>query len=285
MPDRGIPTCEGQGGLASGAGEGAAPEAASPEPIDLLAIAPAPGEAPLPLAREPGFSLWLHGPPSEVPAWRPPGQGEVLVVLRGEASVEETAGRLPERRPPTRSARLGPGTMYLVAGGSEWRLSGRPGTVVLAASTPVPALGRRRHDLLSPGRLRLLALPLLRTPAPRLVFGGEALRAHLRGVRCPGYPIGSGFARPMQQAATDEYVVAIRGMIFFEVDPPEGRSLCSRMAAGCLLHVPAGSGRGFVGIQGYPAAALVLSSALPRGAAAGTDKPRGRGFSPFSPSR
>jgi len=225
---------------------------------------------------EAGFSIHLIRPPVAAPSSVvPPGQGRLLLPLRGEAVVREVEGgggnvvATPRR---AREEELGPGRLFRLANDARWTLQGgSDDTVVLALATSVPRESARVDDLFAQARRRLHM-------APVRVFGNESVRVEFTAAR--GRLPGRGWVPYDHTAEAVEVAVILRGA--FRARVGTERIL---LPAGSLLRIPQGephnfaaAGRGLcVGLI-VSAVRKFLSASAPREEA----RSRARGFDPFS---
>jgi len=250
---------------------------APPDPTDLLATASEAGAPPRVLARESGFALKLLCPADQsVPSRpEPPGQGQVLAVLRGSAAISEHGGAEGRVVSTTRGARrvdLRAGDLFRVANDARWSLASlEEGTLLLALSTSVPREVDRKTDLLAVARGR-------RHIGPLQVFSNEVVRLELVAAR--GRLPLRGWTPFMRETAAVEYFVTLAGEFEVSQRGLGGTSYGSNLAAGGLLRVEpealvrlSARGRGL-------AVGLVVTgrSVLPSSRVRADDV---RGFSPF----
>jgi hypothetical protein len=207
---------------------------ASSDPTDLLATVLEAGAPPRVLARESGFALKLLCPVDAAvePRPEPPGQGQVLVVLRGQASVSEHGGAEGRVVSTTRGGRteaLGVGELFRVANDARWSLAAlEEGTLLLALSTSVPREVARKTDLVAAGRRR-------RHIGPLQVFSNEVVRVELVAAR--GRLPLRGWTPFMRETAAVEYFVTLSGTFEVSQRDQEGRSQGHALAAGGFLRV------------------------------------------------
>lgn len=216
--------------------------------------------------REAGFSLSILRPRPTAPGTHPPGQGRLLLVLRGAATVREhadPASKVLETDRPDRGAELSAGRqLFAVANDARWSLTGSSGAVVLCVGTSVPRARRRTLDL-----------GVRRSPlSSRLVFGNDALRVELlapRGAR-PGL-------HRWRRAPGDEHLLALHGGLRVQVRGGGQHAV----EPGSLVTIPAGSRWRAVPIRWRGARALLLSPALELRSAERLDREAVKGFTPF----
>ncbi len=246
-------------------------------PLDLLEAPPEPGNPPVLLGRETGFALKLLAPPGASPAVRPqpPGQGQVLVGLAGEARVEEVGGaegRVVSTTRVARGATVGPGQLFRVANDARWTLvSAAPGTLLLALSTSVPREVQRSTDILASaaGRWGIGAVR---------VFGNEAVRVDF--VAAQGRLPLRGWTLRARKTEGVEYLLGLQGAFTVAlVCPAEGAS-SRRVGAGQLLRLAPGSSFRLRAEGGQLSVGLVITgrAASEGGAVRREDA---QGFSPF----
>ena len=203
--------------------------------------------------RAAGFSVRVLRPGPEATV-QPPGQGRLLLALRGRARVREHAdpgSKVLETARPDRGQELVEGgPLFAVANDARWSLEGEAEAVILSVGTSVPRAGRR-------------AIPVAVRRAPRLLFENEALRVELLAPR-------GLWPRP-RRSAGPEHLVALRAGLV--VDGVE-------LAPGSLLSLPAGQRR-LTPKRWRGGRLLVLSSSLERRSAERLDRGAARGFTPF----
>lgn len=221
------------------------------------------------VAREAGFSLKVLRP-SRDPAVVPPGQGQVLLVLQGEATLTEVGGsegKVVMTQRPARQARLGPGALYKVPNDARWSLAG-DGATVLALSTSVPREVDRHLDLLALADRR-------RHMAPLLVFSNEAVRVELVAAR--GRLPFRGWVPYDHEGPTVEFAVILAGAFRARVGDTD-----AVLEAGRLLRIAPGEPHNFAAKGRGTCVGLVISGVMNRrGADAPLDRRVVRGFSPF----
>lgn len=247
------------------------PERASLRPADLFELAPETGGPAVLVGREAGFALKVLSPP---PVGRavPPGQGQVLVVLRGRASIHESADDLTkvvhtDRR--DREAELPRGSLFRVANDARWTLGGEPGTVVLAVSTSVPRAEARQQDLLAAARRR-------RHMAPSQVWTNEMVRIEYVGAR--GVLPFRGWVPWQHQTPRVEFAIVLAGAFHARAGGFRGR-----LNEGSVLRVPGGLPRRFRAAGRGLCVGLVVSALVERHEAdVPVDLEDARGFTPFA---
>ncbi|MBN95232.1 MAG: hypothetical protein CL928_14365, partial [Deltaproteobacteria bacterium] len=187
-------------------------------PISLLAEAPTAGAAPTVLAREPGFAIKLFAPPAgeTVAAVTPPGQGQLLVPLRGEAMVQEVGGadgKVIMTVRDGREAHLVRGNLFRVANDAQWGLVGRTeGSLVLGISTSVPREAERVDDLLQLARSRMHV-------APRQVFANESVSVEVIAAR--GLLPFRGWLPYAHTTANTQYSIVLQGTFDARTTAPD----------------------------------------------------------------
>ena len=221
----------------------------------------------------------LSPPLGQPSAVIPPGQGHLLVTLRGHAVVREIAGGGGNVVATTRRARtdeLPPGALFRLANDARWTIEAtEPDTVVLAVATSVPRESRRREDI--------LALAAARSHmGPRRLFGNESVRLEFSAAR--GRLPMRGWVPYSHTSDTVEIAVILAGA--FRVRLGAGAETVREvLPAGTLLRMPAGlahnlaaSGKGLcVGLI-VSAVRSFWTDSPPRDEA----RDRARGFDPFS---
>jgi len=118
---------------------------------------PLPGAAPVLLSRETGYALKLIAPAgkpsgvSEPPRPDPPGQGQVIVALRGRTSIDEVGGaegRVVSTTRKSGAVMIGPGELFRVANDARWSARAEnEDSLLLALSTSVPREQNRTTDI------------------------------------------------------------------------------------------------------------------------------------------
>ncbi len=201
----------------------------------------------------------------------PPGQGQVLIGLRGEATVEESAdddAKVVHTDRSDRRGTLGPGGMWLVANDARWTLGGDPEAVVLCVSTSVPRQLERARDLLAIARRR----PHM---APRQVYANEMVRLELVASR--GRLPFRGWVPYDHTSPKVEYAVILQGGFLARAGSFEGE-----LAAGSLLRIPAGTAHNFRAAGKGLNVGLVISALVERKEVGEPlDRDDVQGFTPF----
>ena len=246
------------------------------ETTDLLAAPPPAGAPPLVLARETGFALKLLAP-AAVGGDRPepPGQGQVLLVLRGQAQIQEhggAEGRVVSTTRTARTATLDSGQMFRVANDARWTLgSTTADTLLLALSTSVPREVDRQTDVLALARRR-------RHLGPVRLFGNEVVGLDLVAGR--GRLPLRGWNPFSRTTTAVEYFVSLQGGFELDVSSDGQQKVRHQVHAGSLLRLPTGSALRLRAVPGGPAVALVVTG---RPALESTEVRRedARGFTPF----
>jgi hypothetical protein len=241
-------------------------------PIDLLGDLP----GAQPLAREAGFSLQLEHPTVDrEPSIRPPGQGRLLVPIRGSAHLRELldpSSKVLEIPRPARDVVLQPGRLSRVANDARWSLAaGQPDARVLTICTSVPREVDRDQDLRALARRR-------HHVAPRLLFAGEAVRLELVAAR--GRLPLRGWMPGRRVRRTVEYAAVLEGCFRGTVEAGEAR-WSGRLPEGSLLRIPGGARAAFRPATPGLCVALVITPTLDRIAPDRLDRSAARGFSPF----
>lgn len=240
-------------------------------PTDLLQAAPARGEPPRILAREAGFALKLLAPTDGLPT--PPGQGQVLVVLRGEARLEELGDEnVVHTAQPDHQQVLPTGSLFRVANDARWALRGDGQALVLALSTSVPREARRAEDVLDLARRR----PHM---SPRLLFENEAVRLEFTAAR--GRLPFRGWVPYDHTAPNAEYAIVLAGRFEGRLQGADGQWWRGDLPAGHLLRVPAGVAHNFRARGRGLSVGLILSVRMHRTSDA-VDRDAVKGsFTPF----
>jgi hypothetical protein len=238
----------------------------------LFDLAPEAGSAPLLLFREPGFSLKLlapaaHAEPDSAPAATPPGQGQILTILRGRARLRETggdSGKVVQTARPAHDIELPQGWFFRVANDALWELLAlEPSTLALVLSTSVPREAARADDLLAMAARR----PHM---APRLLFSNEAVRVELVAAR--GRLPGRGWVPWQHRAEGVEYALALRGSF-------RGRGAAAKtLAEGSLQRIERGAEHSFAATGPLLCVGLVISGTR----RVEQDREQARGFTPFA---
>lgn len=198
-------------------------------------MAPAPGGPPRVLGREAGFALKLISASDGDPM--PPGQGQILVLLRGEGVLEEFGDEnvvhtaQPDHRQP-----LSRGALFRVANDARWALRGDDQTLALAISTSVPREARRLEDVLELARKR----PHM---SPRLLFENEVVRVEFSASR--GHLPFRGWVPYDHTAGDVEYAIILTGRFEGRLKTPEGDWWRGDLPAGSMLRVPGGVAHNF----------------------------------------
>ncbi|MCO4771448.1 MAG: hypothetical protein KDA24_15555 [Deltaproteobacteria bacterium] len=226
------------------------------------------------LGREPGFAVKVLRP-SASPVETPPGQGQLLVPLRGAVQVDErseNATKVTQTDRRNRSKLLGPGHLWRVANDAVWSISAaEPDTVLLQVSTSVPRHEHRADDLLGAARSRMHM-------GPRRVFGNEVLRVETSVGR--GVLPGVGWVWWDHTSAGAEYAVILAGAWRARLRGEEGE-WTGGLEAGSLLRITPGVAHNFAArTMLRPSVGLILTSLrrVPRGR---VTKESVQGFSPF----
>ena len=241
-------------------------------PVDLLQAPPRRGEPARILAREAGFALKLLAASDAPPT--PPGQGQVLVVLRGSARLEEFGDEnVVHTAQPDHQHDLRMGALFRVANDARWAVRGDADTLVLALSTSVPREARRADDILDLARRR----PHM---APRLLFENEAVRLEFTTAR--GLLPFRGWVPYDHTAAGAEYALILAGRFEGRLKTAEGGWWRGELPAGSLLRVPAGVAHNFRARSRGPNVGLILSTRMLRQAEGTVDRDAVKGsFTPF----
>lgn len=227
------------------------------------------------VAREPGFAIKVVAPPPCERSLTPPGQGQLLIPLRGTVSIEErtdgaTKVTQTARRP--RSVRLRRGQLWLIPNDAAWRLESDDCAVALQISTSVPRQDRGADDLLVRARRRLHV-------GPARVFGNEALRVQFTAGR--GRLPGLAWVPWDHQVEGAEYAIGLAGRWRARLRS-EGSVWTGDLDEGLLLRVPPGVAHNFAARSLVrPSVGLILTSLrrVPKGP---VHKDSVRGFSPFA---
>ncbi len=243
-------------------------------PSDLLQGPPEPGQPPRIVAREAGFALKLLSASQDAPM--PPGQGQILLVLRGQAIIEEFGDEnVVHTAQPDHRHVLAEGALFRVANDARWAVRGDAQTRVLAVSTSVPREAHRQEDVLALARKR----PHM---SPRLLFENEAVRVEFSAAR--GLLPFRGWVPYDHTATGAEYAIILAGRFEGRLKTEQGGWWRGDLPAGSLLRVPAGvahnfraRGRGLnVGLIVSPRMHRPTEGAVDRDAVKGSFTPFGR---------
>lgn len=248
------------------------------ESIDLHALGPRPGSAPRVVAREPGFAIKLLSPPMAGSGLRPepPGQGQVLVVLRGRAEVGEIGGSEGRVISTTRAERqviLERGHVFRVANDARWTLeSHQEETLLLAVSTSVPREVHRTEDILARARKR-------RHMAPCRLFGNEVVKLDFVAAR--GRLPFRGWVPWSHRTEGVEIALILEGTFRATLQSPGEENREFTLPAGSMLRIPPGMQHRFRAGESSFSVGLIVSG---RASLSGerVDRDDARGFSPFS---
>jgi mannose-6-phosphate isomerase-like protein (cupin superfamily) len=199
----------------------------------------------------------------------PPGQGQLLIVLRGAARIDEAAdddAKVVHTDRHDRGADLPTGTLWLVANDARWTLTGD--AVVLAISTSVPRQLHRQTDLLAVARNR----PHM---APRQLFTNEMLRLELVAAR--GRLPFRGWVPYSHTTPKVEFAVVLQGGFAARAGDYQGP-----LTAGSLLRVPPNTPHNFRATGRKLCIGLVISALMERREAdVPVDRKHTQGFTPF----
>ncbi len=204
----------------------------------------------------------------------PPGQGHLLVPLRGTAVVREVAGgggnvvSTPRR---AREDRLEVGRLFRLANDARWTIHSEDDAVVLAVATSVPREVARVQDVVALARGRLHM-------GPRRLFGNESVRLEFSAAR--GRLPGRGWVPYAHTAEGVEVAIVLQGAFRAKVGGE-----VEVLGTGRLLHIPAGTPHNFAASGQGLCIGLILSAVRtfwttspPRDEA----RAQARGFDPFS---
>ena len=226
------------------------------------------------VAREPGFAIKVVAPPPAATALIPPGQGQLLIPLRGSVSVEERsdgATKVTQTARRHRSVRLGAGQLWRIPNDAAWRLASDDGGVVLQVSTSVPRQDCGADDLLVRARRRIHV-------GPSRLFGNEALRVQFSAGR--GRLPGLAWVPWHHQVQGAEYAIGLAGRWRARLRG-EGAGWTGDLLEGFLLRVPPSVAHNFAARSLVrPSLRLSLTS-LRRTPEGPVSKEAVRGFSPF----
>lgn len=213
-------------------------------------------------------------PPERPGALVPPGQGQLLVPLRGTVAVEERSDgdtKVTQTARHHRAGRLEPGQLWRIPNDAAWRLHSEDGAVVLQVSTSVPREQARTVDLFALARRRL------HVGATR-IFGNEVLRVEFSVGR--GRLPGLAWVPWDHRVEGAEYAIGLAGRWRARLRS-EGTSWTGDLLPGCLLQIPPGVGHNFAARSLVrPSVGLILTS-LRRTPTGPVAKERVQGFSPF----
>lgn len=252
---------------------------AAPAPRDVLSSAPRTGEPPSLLGRETGFALKLHAPPLVTDSLSPgpPGQGQILICLRGRARVREfggAEGRVVSTSRPEQGEVLEPGQLFRVANDARWTLGAlEEGSLLLALSTSVPREGERSTDILALARKR----PHM---APFRLFGNEVVTLEFSAAR--GSLPFRGWVPWSHRAAGVEYAFILQGTFAARLELEARPKERLELPAGSLLRIPPGLGHRFRAAGRGLCVGLVISGRAGK-AAEEVSREDARGFTPFTP--
>lgn len=226
------------------------------------------------LGREPGFAVKVLRP-SVTPQVTPPGQGQLLVPLRGSVFVDESSGnstKITQTDRRDRSCELVRGQLWRVANDAQWSVHATSDDcVLLQVSTSVPRQESRADDLLVAARTRIHM-------GPRRVFGNEVLRVETSVGR--GVLPGLGWVWWDHTSEGSEYAVILDGSWRARLRGAQGE-WSGTLSAGTLLTIPPGVAHNFAARTILrPSVGLTLTSLrrVPRGA---VTRESVQGFSPF----
>ena len=240
----------------------------------MIARAPAPGDAGVVLAREPGFAIKLVTPLATGGPVVPPGQGQLLVPLRGTVSVEEHSGgdtKVTQTARQDRSGRLQVGQLWKIPNDAAWRIRSADRAVVLQISTSVPRQEDRLADLLARARTRLHM-------GPARIFGNEVLRVEFSvgRTRLPGL----GQVPWDHRAEGVEYAVGLAGRWRARLRDGED-TWTGTLETGQMLRIAPGVAHNFAARTSLrPSVGLILTS-LRRTPPGPVARESVQGFSPF----
>lgn len=160
----------------------------------------------------------------------PPGQGQILIVLRGGVLVCEHAGdgKVVQTTRRSSSTPLSRGGLFRVANDARWSLAdAEPGTLILALSTSVPREERRSEAVLELARRR----PHM---SPRLLFENETVRLEFSASR--GHLPLRGWVPWSHTGDTVEYAIILAGTFRARLEGGDPFDL----PEGSLLRIPGG---------------------------------------------
>ncbi len=242
-------------------------------PSDLLSAAPRWGDPPRIVARDAGFALKLLPASQGEPT--PPGQGQVLIVLRGEAVLEELGDEsVVHTAQPDHRRSLSAGGLFRVANDARWAVRGDEDTLVLALSTSVPREARRAENILELARKR----PHM---SPRLLFANEVVRLEFSAAR--GRLPFRGWVPYDHTAVGAEYALILAGRFEGRLKTADGGWWRGELPAGSLLRVPAGVAHNFRARGRGLNVGLIVSGRMHRDAEGAVDRDDVKGaFTPFA---
>lgn len=226
------------------------------------------------VGREPGVAIKVVCPTADGVS-TPPGQGQVLVPLRGAVRVVETSDgttKVTQTDRRSREARLGVGQLWRVANDAAWALVAESDApVVLQISTSVPREESRADDLLAAAERRWHM-------GPRRVFGNEVVRVEtaVGRTRLPGL----GWVWWDHEAEGTEYALILAGSFRARLREGEDRWE-GTLGPGALLAIPPGVAHNFAArTWRRPSVGLIVTS-LRRVPTGEVNRESVRGFSPF----
>jgi len=229
------------------------------------------------VGREAGFALKVLRPGAEdQAAVTPPGQGQLLITLRGEAIIDELGpddGKVVMTQRAERRQVLPEGHLFKVVNDASWRIFASSGdTVVLAISTSVPREVDRHLDILALARRRLHM-------APRQLFANEMLRLEFTAAR--GLLPFRGWVPYSHRSPKVEYAIGLAGSFAARVEQPEGSHWEGELSHGSLLRVPPTAAHRFRARGRGLCVGLIVSALMVRKEGETIDRREVKGFTPF----
>ncbi|MEE2827907.1 MAG: cupin domain-containing protein [Myxococcota bacterium] len=206
----------------------------------------------------------------------PPGQGQVLVVLRGRAEVGEIGGSEGRVISTTRIERqvvLDRGHVFRVANDARWTLvSHEEDTLLVSISTSVPREAHRSEDLLALARRR-------KHMGPCRFFGNEVVKLDFVAAR--GRLPFRAWVPWSHRADGVEIALILEGCFRASLQSSEHEKREFVLPAGSMLRIPAGLQHRFRAGESRFSVGLVVSG---RASVSGERVSRNdaQGFSPFS---
>ena len=226
------------------------------------------------LGREPGFAVKVLRP-SDTSQVTPPGQGQLLIPLRGSVFVEERSGnstKVTQTDRRDRSSKLRQGQLWKVANDAQWSVRATSeDCVLLQVSTSVPRQESRVDDLLVAAKTRFHM-------SPRRVFGNEVLRVET-SVGRSALP-GVGWVWWDHTSEGSEYAVILDGIWRARLRGAHDE-WSGPLSAGTMLAIPPGVAHNFAArTMLRPSVGLILTSLrrVPKGE---VTRESVQGFSPF----
>jgi len=205
----------------------------------------------------------------------PPGQGQLLIPLRGEALVREeggSEGKVIMTVRAGRETRLARGSLFRVANDAQWGLlSHTEGTLVLAISTSVPREAERVDDLLGLAQAR-------NHIAPRQLFANESVSLEVVAAR--GRLPFRGWLPYANTTPATEYSIILEGAFNARAGVPgEEHDWRGPLPELTMLRLAPGTRHRFRASGAGLCIRLVISSRVHRG---DQDEPAREAFTPFA---